>query len=141
MTARILIVEDDYFSRFLMQELCGPLGVSAEVAADGQECLDLLHSGGDPFDLILMDIHMPKVSGLEATVAIREDTDPALRKVPIIAVTADRHWHQRDNYEAAGFDSVLPKPVEISELRALLLRSGCQESRSVEEHPSVGVAS
>ncbi len=141
MTVRILIVEDDYFSRFLMQELCGSLGVTCEVAADGQQCLDLLHSGPADFDLVLMDVHMPKVSGLEATAKIRQDPDSGLRDIPIVAVTADRHWHERDHYEAAGFDSVLPKPVELAELRAVLLRYGCQESQAVEQRLSAGAAS
>lgn len=118
MTVKILIVEDDYLSRFLMQEVCGSLGYDCEVAVNGQQCLDRLKSGAADFDLILMDIHMPRISGLEATVTIRSDPTNPASALPIIAVTADVHWHNRDRCLAAGFDALLRKPVDLTELSA-----------------------
>ena len=120
MKARVLVVEDDDLTRFLMGEMCRMLGLDCEIAADGQQCLDLLESGALDFDLILMDIHMPRVSGLEATRAIRSNPRALTRTTPIVAVTADPHWHEQDHYEPQGFDSVLPKPVELAALTSIV---------------------
>ena len=118
--AKVLIVEDDYLSRFLMQELCGTLGFACEIVANGQQCLDRLRSGAADFAVILMDLHMPRISGLDATASIRNDLESPARDIPIVAVTADRHWYEPEHYEAAGLSAVLPKPVELSELSAIL---------------------
>lgn len=120
MSTKVLVVEDDYLCRFMMQELVQSVGVACEVAADGQQCLDRLKTGPADFDVILMDVHMPRVSGLEATEAIRNDQEHPANNVPIVAVTADRHWLERDHYEAAGFNAVLPKPVELTDLTELV---------------------
>lgn len=127
MRAKVLLVEDDYLSRFLMQELCRGLGVDCEIVCNGDQCLERLERGPVPFDLILMDIHMPRLSGLDATRAIRCNPANPARDLPIVAVTADLHWHKPENYETAGFDAVLRKPVEISELKAILRHFGPQD--------------
>ncbi len=120
MAAKVLVVEDDELTRFLMGEMCQALGLDCEIVADGQNCLDRLESGPIDFDLVLMDLHMPRVSGLEATKAIRNSADHFMKALPIVAVTADTHWHERDQYKPHGFDSVLPKPVEMDALTAIV---------------------
>ena len=132
MKAKVLLVEDDYLSRVLMQEFCRGLGADCEIVSHGHQCLELLASGTVSFDLILMDIHMPRLSGLDTTRAIRCNPANPARDLPIVAVTADLHWHKPENYEAAGFDSVLRKPVEVSELEALLSRYAPQETKAVD---------
>ncbi|NIA71934.1 response regulator [Pelagibius litoralis] len=120
MKAKVLVVEDDDLTRFLMGEMCRMLGLDCEIAADGQHCLDMLESGAVDFDLILMDIQMPRVSGLEATKAIRSNPKALIRTTPIVAVTAESHWHEPKHYEPLGFDSALPKPVELAGLTSIV---------------------
>ncbi|WP_422365214.1 response regulator [Pelagibius sp.] len=120
MAAKVLVVEDDELTRFLMGEMCRALGLDCEIVADGQNCLDRLQAGPVDFDLVLMDLHMPRVSGLEATKAIRNSADYFVKALPVVAVTADTHWHERSQYEPHGFDSVLPKPVEMDALTAIV---------------------
>ncbi len=122
MNAKILVVENDNLTRFMMAEMCRALSLDFEVVSDGQECLDRLDSGPADFDLILMDIHMPRLSGLEASEAIRRNWSDPPKSMPIIAVTADTHWHRRDRCEASGFTSVLPKPVRLESLSAVVQR-------------------
>ncbi len=120
MSRKILVVEDDDLTRFMMGEMCEALGLDYEIVADGQECLDRLNLGPGDFRLILMDIHMPRLSGLEASEAIRNAPDHPPKHTPIVAVTADTNWHHRDRYEAGGFNSVLPKPVRFESLSEMV---------------------
>lgn len=114
---RILVVEDDAITRFMMTEMCDALGYSCETVPGGQECIDLLDREPSKFDIVMMDIHMPRISGLDASSHIRNaETDPP-KNLPIVAVTADEHWHNVHRCRAAGFNDVLPKPVTLGALR------------------------
>lgn len=113
---RILLVEDDPSTRFLLSEMVDELGYDCDQAQDGRDCLRQINDDPGRYDLILMDIHMPAVSGLEASHSIRTaETDPP-RSIPIIAVTADAQWHSRPKCRAAGFDDVVGKPVTMKNL-------------------------
>lgn len=117
MKRRILVVEDDTITRYMMSEMCEELGYECETVPGGQECIDALEEHPSRFGMIMMDIHMPRVSGLIANSHIRSaETDPP-RNLPIIAVTADEHWHNVHRCRAAGFNDVLPKPVTLEGLR------------------------
>ena len=116
---RTLLVEDDPNTRFMMREILEEMGVPFDEVCDGQEFLSVIAAEPAAYSLILMDIHMPKLSGLDAVKVLRSsDTHPP-RDVRTVAVTADSHWHDRDRARAAGFDTVLPKPVRLGALRAL----------------------
>lgn len=116
---RTLLVEDDPNTRFMMREILEEMGIPFDEACDGQEFLSMIAEAPSAYSLILMDIHMPKLSGLDAVKKLRSaDTHPP-RDIRTIAVTADSHWHNQDRVRAAGFDNVLPKPVRLGELRAL----------------------
>ena len=132
MVTRILIVEDDHLSRRLMQELCRSLGHDCEVVTNGEQCLERLNAAAADFDLILMDLHMPRVSGLGVIEAIRSNTASPASSLPVIAVTADVNWHDRDRYLAAGFDFLLPKPIELAKLRAAVETFATQRPASGE---------
>ena len=113
MSQRILIVEDDLMSGFILSEMCERLGYESDVVRDGQDCIETLKQNPDRFDLVLMDIHMPRVSGLEASTHIRSTESDPPRNLPIIAVTADAHWHNPHKCKEHGFNDVISKPVTM----------------------------
>jgi CheY-like chemotaxis protein/nitrogen-specific signal transduction histidine kinase len=116
---RVLVAEDNAVNQRLALLLLGKLGYRADVASNGLEVLDALER--QPYDLILMDIQMPEMDGLEATARIRERWDDGERPW-VVAVTANAMQGDRDVCLAAGMDDYVTKPIQIDELtRALEL--------------------
>lgn len=122
MDRNILVVEDDELSQFVIVEMCRELGYDCRTADNGQQALDTLAEHANSIDLVLMDIHMPVVSGLTATSALRELPDDPPQGTPVIAVTADVTWHDIDRCKQHGFNAVLQKPVSIDLLSETLHR-------------------
>jgi CheY-like chemotaxis protein len=106
--ARILVIEDNADSRELMSYLLRAHGHEIELAADGELALEAL--AGNRFDLIICDVHLPKVDGLQIVATVKSTL--ALRSVPIVAVTALAMVGDRERLLAAGFDAYVPKPIE-----------------------------
>ena len=118
----ILVVDDDETTRFLMSEFLNLLGYGCILAKDGLDCLAKLGHSPRMCTLILMDVHMPQVNGLEVSRSIRAlEADPPAT-LPIIAVTADSAYHSAAAVRAYGIDDVLPKPVDLRQLKLLLAR-------------------
>ena len=116
---RILIVDDNATNRMVLAALLGELGISASVACDGVEAVDAFIA--EPWDIILMDIHMPNMDGMKACRAIRDrEAAEGRDRTPIIAVTASALTHETERYRAAGMDGCLPKPIDIQQLIAEL---------------------
>jgi len=113
--ARILLVEDDDDNRTLAVELIERMGHSVVTAVDGQEAVRALEQSS--FDLVLMDIQMPVMSGIEATAEIRSRERLTKTRTPIIALTAYAMVGDREKYLRAGMDGYLSKPVDTNELR------------------------
>ena len=111
----ILIVEDIIANQEVVRSLLEPAGCTVSAANDGGEALDLLED--QIFDVILMDIRMPILDGIETTKAIRRQVGPH-QDVPIIALTADASAENNAQCLAAGADVFLTKPVVVSELFA-----------------------
>ncbi|WGM37267.1 ATP-binding protein [Caulobacter sp. NIBR1757] len=112
---RILIVDDNATNRMVLSALLGELGISASAACDGVEAVDAFVA--EPWDIILMDIHMPNMDGMRACRAIRDlEAAEGRDRTPIIAVTASALTHETERYRAAGMDGCLPKPIEIERL-------------------------
>ncbi|KQS55285.1 diguanylate cyclase [Brevundimonas sp. Leaf363] len=110
---RVLYVDDNDSNRLLVTTILGSQGVVCETAEDGAQGLEA--AAGADWDLILMDIQMPVMDGVEATRAIR--ALPGLRGcVPIVAVTANTLGAQRDLYASVGMNDCLAKPVNIAQL-------------------------
>jgi signal transduction histidine kinase/HPt (histidine-containing phosphotransfer) domain-containing protein/ActR/RegA family two-component response regulator len=122
---RILLAEDNPVNQKVEQLMLSRLGYLADVAGDGYEVLDALRR--QRYDLILMDVQMPGMDGLEATRRLRAEL-PASRQPRIIAVTASVLADQREACFAAGMDDFVGKPVGFAELRSALLRAGGQVS-------------
>ena len=123
--SRVLIVDDGLANRAVLQALLEGAGFDCSCASDGAEALELV--GSAPFDVILMDVHMPRMDGLEATRRIRaREAGEAGPGVPIVAVTASVLSHERERYLACGFDAVAPKPVEFEALLQVITEAGAR---------------
>lgn len=112
---RILIAEDNIINQKVMQKMLNKLGYRADIAANGLEVLDSLDRQG--YDVILMDIQMPEMDGLDATRRIRENR-PVWPK--IIAITALAMQGDREKCIESGMDDYISKPVNLEELREVL---------------------
>jgi len=115
---RILIVEDKATSRELLRNILEPRGYAVIEAVDGFDGLAKA-SEGLP-DLILMDLHMPKLNGMEVLRKLR--ADPRFASTPVIAITASAMQGDRERALAAGFNGYLTKPVSLDTLRAEISR-------------------
>jgi CheY-like chemotaxis protein/HPt (histidine-containing phosphotransfer) domain-containing protein len=114
---RVLLVEDNPVNQEVARELLEAAGLQVDVVADGQAALDRLAQ--TPCDLVLMDMQMPRMDGLEATRRIRQGS--AQPRVPILAMTANADGADRLACLAAGMDGHVPKPVDPSALYGALL--------------------
>lgn len=110
----ILIVDDNATNRVVAQALCEMFGCTSETAQDGQEAVEAAHDGR--FDLILMDIKMPRMDGVAATQTIRAMEGRA-GAVPIIALTANADPDDARRYVESGMASVVEKPIKPERLR------------------------
>ena len=108
--AKILLVEDNEMNQELAVSLLNSVGLTTMVAANGQIALDLLKKNA--FDLVLMDIQMPVMNGLDATKAIRSRDDEYFKKVPIIAMSARAFQKDKDDCINAGMNSYIAKPID-----------------------------
>ncbi|WP_265944999.1 PAS domain-containing hybrid sensor histidine kinase/response regulator [Dechloromonas sp. A34] len=110
--SRILIAEDEPINQEIAREFLSGLGLVIDIAANGREALEKLD--GEAYDLILMDMQMPEIDGLEATRAIRQRPD--YRHVPIIAMTANAFAENKAECFAAGMNDFVRKPAEPDDL-------------------------
>ncbi|GAP38067.1 hypothetical protein ISF6_4261 [Piscinibacter sakaiensis] len=113
---RVLLAEDHPINQMIARELLGSAGLVVETADDGQQAIE--RACREPFDLVLMDVQMPRVDGLQAARAIRQALGPGL---PIIAMTANAFSEDRQRSLAVGMNDHLSKPVEPAALYAALL--------------------
>jgi CheY-like chemotaxis protein len=114
---KILVVDDDEDSRFMMSEFLDSLGYDHDVLPDGAVCVDTLKRNPHTYALILMDIHMPGVSGVEASRRVRQISNDPPRDIPIVGVTADTAYSDhRDPQRAFGINRMMAKPVRLTEL-------------------------
>jgi CheY-like chemotaxis protein len=111
---RILLAEDNPVNQRLTTRLLEKRGHSVTVAPTGREALAALEKAD--FDLVLMDVQMPDMDGLQATAAIRAREAPLGRRIPIIALTAHTMKGDRERCLAAGMDGYVAKPVIAAEL-------------------------
>ena len=116
-SAHVLVVDDNATNRMVAQALCEMFDCTCESACDGEEAVEAARGGR--FDLILMDIKMPKMDGVAATKVIRTFPGPA-GAVPIIALTANAEPEDSAEYLAAGMNGVVEKPMKPEHLLAAL---------------------
>jgi len=114
----ILLAEDNLINQKLAVRLLEKQGWRVSVANNGKEAVDL--SGRNGFDLILMDVQMPEMDGIEATKEIRKREEGTDRYIPIIALTAHAFEEDRKKCLAAGMDGYAAKPIKVQELFATM---------------------
>jgi PAS domain S-box-containing protein len=112
---RVLLAEDNPVNQTLAMRLLEKLGHKVQVVNNGREALT--RSQAEEFDLILMDVQMPEIDGLEATAAIRAAESDTGRHVPIVAMTAHAMKGDREKCFSAGMDGYLSKPIRADELK------------------------
>ena len=116
MNEKILIVEDNPQNMRLIEMVLRAKGYTLLKATDGEEALDVAMR--ERPDLILMDIQLPKMNGLEVTRKLRET--PAFSHIPIIALTAYAMKEDKERFINGGCDAYLPKPIDIRELPGMI---------------------
>jgi CheY-like chemotaxis protein len=119
MTAiRLLIVDDIFVNRVLLSEIASEIGCEFKLASNGKEAIQQLQSLH--FDMVLMDIEMPVMNGLETTKFIRNEFDKDKAKIPIVALTAHNPNDFFEEFNSAGFDELLTKPYLISKIQKVI---------------------
>ena len=118
----ILIVEDNEKNMKLFRDILGATGYRTLEAVSGERAVELACSHAP--DLVLMDIQLPGIDGIEALARLRADDRTA--RVPVLALTAQAMEGDHERFLAAGFDAYVSKPVDIAELVATVRRH-CDE--------------
>ena len=115
---KILIVDDIFTNRLLLVEILRILGHEFSQAENGKEAIDAINN--NDFDVVLLDIEMPVMNGLETTVYIRQKMPFPKNKIPIVALTAHNPQLFYEEFKDTGFDKVLTKPYNIEKLSAII---------------------
>jgi CheY-like chemotaxis protein len=118
---KVLLAEDNAVNQFLAKSMLENWGATVAVAANGRQALSMHEQGH--YDLILMDIQMPEMDGLEATKRIRQSPNLLKARIPIIALTANERPGYHDQYLAAGMNGYLPKPYDEEQLYRIIVQA------------------
>ena len=113
---KVLVVEDNSLNMELFIDVLSSMGFTAHGAVDGEKAVKMAEE--ETYDLILMDIELPNIDGIEAAKLIR--SNPEYENTPIIAVTAFALKGDRDEFLAKGFNDYIPKPIDVTEFMKLL---------------------
>ena len=120
---RVLLVEDNEINREIMMEIISTTGVAVETAGDGMEAVDMFSKHPEQYyDMILMDIQMPKMNGYEASRTIRALERGDAKAIPVIALTANTFAEDIDAALQAGMNEHLAKPVSLNRLDDIMNR-------------------
>jgi CheY-like chemotaxis protein len=117
-TYNILIVDDIFVNRLLIKEIVKKINAKCFEAENGKQAIDLFEK--ENIDLILMDIEMPVMNGLETTKYIREKLPHPKNKVPIIALTAHNPMTFFNDFKDVGFDQLMTKPYSVTKVLSLV---------------------
>ena len=117
---RVLVVEDNSINRLIVTNILENSGAQVYLVDNGLECIQTVKL--EPFDIILMDIHMPIMDGVEATQIIRNDSDETIANIPIIALTANVMKDDITRYLSIGMNAHVAKPIKTQKLRETIIR-------------------
>ena len=115
---RVLIVDDIIMNRILIKEILDELSCQVTEAKNGKEAIELLSN--QTFDILLIDIEMPVMNGLETTSYIRKNMPGKVKDMPIIAITAHNPDLYFDDLHKVGFDNLVTKPYTYEQIKSLL---------------------
>jgi CheY-like chemotaxis protein len=119
---RLLAAEDNPTNQQVLAAVMGSLGIDIDIVPDGKAAFEAWRDGA--YDLVLMDIQMPIMDGIDSARAIREaEQAEGRRRTPIVALTANALSHQVQEYLAAGIDGHVAKPIEIAKLYEAISRA------------------
>jgi len=119
---RVLVAEDNFVNQRLVEGLLTKMGHSYSLVENGRKALDALEE--QEFDVILMDCQMPEMDGFEATTQIRRFANPAVRSIPIIAITANALSGDREKCLNCGMNDYIAKPIDWRDLANKLAQAG-----------------
>jgi PAS domain S-box-containing protein len=117
---RVLLVEDNETNTVIASAMLGRWGVDVSTAESGREALELIDHEQRSFDLVLMDLHMPGMSGYDVTRSLRTQYSP--EALPIVALTAAAFEEDREHCRSVGMNDFVTKPVSAERLRAMLIK-------------------
>lgn len=115
---KILIVDDIFTNRLLLIELVRTLGHAYAQVENGKEAIEVMKH--EDFDIVLMDVEMPVMNGLETVIYIRKNFPYPKNRVPIVALTAHDPQLFFEDFKDAGFDKLLTKPYNIEKLSGII---------------------
>jgi PAS domain S-box-containing protein len=130
----VLVAEDVELNQYLVRHIMESWGFTVDVVSNGREAVDKIQENN--YDLVLMDIQMPEMDGMEATRAIRQLSDPVKAAIPIVALTANALKGDSEKYLAAGMNDFLPKPFNEQKLFFVIstnLKSSAKETIPMSE--------
>jgi two-component system sensor histidine kinase/response regulator len=127
----VLLAEDNAVNRRLAVRLLEKRGHTVVVANNGREALAMVQQ--ERFDLVLMDVQMPEMDGLEATAAIRDTERASGCHIPIVAMTAHAMQSDEERCLAAGMDGYLSKPLDAAKFSQVLERFGRMATGAISE--------
>ncbi len=114
----LLIVDDILINRMLLSEIVKEIGCDYITANNGKEAIEQLNKS--KFDIVLMDIEMPVMNGLETTKFIRNKMEKPISDIPIVALTAHNPNDFFEEFSSAGFDELITKPYLINKIKSLI---------------------
>jgi len=121
----ILVAEDVEMNQHLIRHILESCGARVVIAHNGNEAVELVKK--QSFNCVIMDVQMPEMDGIQATLQIRKLEDPLLSAIPIIALTANCQEEDLLKYEQAGMDDYLPKPIVEAQLIDAILNNSINE--------------
>jgi CheY-like chemotaxis protein len=116
----VLVVDDNQINRLLINKVLSKWGATSDFAENGLEAIEKIDANRD-YDIVLMDIHMPEMGGIEAARILRSKNDPYFQQLPIIALTASMLTSERSVIEEVGMDYII-KPFDRKDLYNKLSR-------------------
>lgn len=114
MSKKILVAEDSSVIQNLTKKILSLQNYQISVVKNGEQVLEKLHS--ENFDLILLDIFMPKMDGMECARQIRQLSDNSNSGIPLIAISGNANNYTLEDFKAVGFNDYLPKPLNYDSL-------------------------
>ena len=119
---RVLIVDDIFTNRLLLAQILRNIEIDFDEASNGKEAIKALKSRD--YDLVLMDIEMPVMNGIETTLYIRKEMPSPKNRIPVVALTAHDPEIFFEDYKDVGFDRLLTKPYCMEKLSVLVKEFG-----------------
>jgi CheY-like chemotaxis protein len=131
----ILVADDVVMNQELARMIMESWGLQVDIAVNGQEALNKVVSNN--YDLILMDIQMPEMDGVQATISIRQLADKEKSSTPIVALTANVLKHDKERYIASGMNDILAKPFTEEGLFYIIAKNlgiSVQQTKNPQQH-------